>query len=96
MASDPDVDQSSPSPDTVDFRGSRRLVGAEEWFWYVAAAVTYIGLGIWHKWLLNWFIGPAWLIAFIVVGPWVTDRLGMTGRSRSVADTARSDRETPR
>ena len=66
--------------DTIDFRGSRRLVGKEEWFWYLFAAVTYITLGIWHKWLLNWFVGPAWLVAFIVVGPWLTDRLRITGR----------------
>lgn len=96
MASDPDVDQSPPSPGTVDFRGSRRLVGAEEWFWYLAAAITYITLGIWHKWLLNWFVGPAWLVAFIVVGPWITDRLGMTGRSRSALGSAGSDGQTSR
>ncbi|BAN03036.1 hypothetical protein YM304_27220 [Ilumatobacter coccineus YM16-304] len=65
---------------TTDFRGSRRLVGAEEWFWYLAAAITYILLGIWHKWLLNWFVGPAWLVAFIVIGPWLTDRIGLTSR----------------
>ncbi|MEM9039174.1 MAG: hypothetical protein AAGD33_04675 [Actinomycetota bacterium] len=72
------------SGDDLDFRGSRRLTGREEWFWYVAAAVSYIILGIWHKWLLNWFVGPAWLVAFVVLGPWLTDRLGWTGRrSRS-------------
>ncbi|MGB3734637.1 MAG: hypothetical protein WA964_06760 [Ilumatobacter sp.] len=65
----------------ADFRGSRRLVGAEEWFWYLAAAVSYILLGIWHKWLLNWFVGPGWLVAFVVIGPWLTDRLGVTGRA---------------
>lgn len=80
-------DPSTDDPDTVtptldtDFRGSRRLVGGEEWFWYIAAAITYISLGIWHKWLLNWFVGPAWLVAFVVVGPWLTDRIGLTGRS---------------
>ncbi|MEM9746695.1 MAG: hypothetical protein AAF945_08370 [Actinomycetota bacterium] len=74
-----------PDPgDDLDFRGSRRLTGREEWFWYLAAAVSYILLGIWHKWLLNWFVGPAWLVAFVVIGPWLTDRLGWTGRrSRS-------------
>ncbi|MEP1123049.1 MAG: hypothetical protein ABJH68_04060 [Ilumatobacter sp.] len=65
---------------TLDFRGSRRLVGWEEWFWYLVAAVSYILLGIWHKWLLNWFVGPAWLVAFVVVGPWLTDRIGLTSR----------------
>mgnify|MGYP001819378927 CR=1 FL=1 len=73
----------------ADFRGSRRLVGAEEWFWYLAAGTTYIVLGIWHKWLLNWFVGPAWLVAFIVIGPWLTDRIGLTSRRRPPTDGAR-------
>lgn len=77
--SDDDVETPAPSGD-LDFRGARRLVGAEEWFWYLLAAVTYIVLGIWHKWLLNWFVGPAWLVAFIVIGPWLTDRVGITSR----------------
>lgn len=64
----------------VDHRGSRRLVGGEEWFWYLLAGTSYVLLGIWHKWLLNWFVGPAWLIAFIVIGPWLTDRIGLTSR----------------
>lgn len=59
----------------LDFRGSRRLTGAEEWFWYVLAAITYIVAGIWHKWLLNWLIGPIWLVTFVVVGPWLFDRV---------------------
>jgi hypothetical protein len=57
-----------------DFRGSRRLTGREEWFWYFAAGTTYIVLGIWHKWLLNWFVGPTWLVAWVVIGPWLVDR----------------------
>ena len=39
-----------------------RLTGVAEWFWYVASAAGYITLGVWHKWLLNWFIGPLWLV----------------------------------
>jgi hypothetical protein len=60
----------SPGP----FR-SRRLTGREEWFWYLFAAVTYIACGIWQKFLLNWFVGPAWLVAFVVFGPLVWDRI---------------------
>jgi hypothetical protein len=71
-----------PPEDQTDFRGSRRLVGVEEWIWYLVAAITYILLGIWHKWLLNWFVGPVWLVAFVVVGPWITDRIGITNRGR--------------
>ena len=40
------------------------------------AGVTYVGLGIYHKWLLNWFVGPVWLVAVVVVGPWLTDQIG--------------------
>ena len=71
--------------EAVDFRGSRRLTGAEEWVWYLVAAVSYILLGVWHKWLLNWFVGPLWLVTIVVVGPWLTDRLGLTGRRRPTA-----------
>lgn len=59
----------------LDFRGSRRLAGLEEWCWYLAAGVSYIVLGIWHKWLLNWLVGPVWLIAVVSIGPAVLDRL---------------------
>ncbi len=71
--------------EAVDFRGSRRLTGGEEWVWYLVAAVSYILLGVWHKWLLNWFVGPLWLVTIIVVGPWLTDRLGLTGRRRNAS-----------
>lgn len=89
MPATPAANSSPPERSAVgdtaerDFRGSRRLVGGEEWFWYLAAALTYILLGIWHKWLLNWFVGPVWLVAFIVIGPWLTDRVGLTNRHHS-------------
>ena len=76
MSSDPISEHATVPP---DFRGSRRLVGKEEWFWYLLAGVSYILLGIWHKWLLNWFVGPVWLVAIVVIGPWITDRIGITG-----------------
>lgn len=61
--------------------GSGRLTGAAEWFWYVGAAVGYVTFGIWHKWLLNWFLGPLWLVVVVVAGPAVVDRI--SGRSSS-------------
>ena len=67
-----------------DVRGSRRLTGWEEWFWYLLAGLTYIVCGIWQKFLLNWFIGPAWLVAFVVLGPAMWDRL--RGRGRTSGD----------
>jgi len=65
-------------------RGTPRLSGAAEWFWYIAAAIGYIGFGIWHKWLLNWFIGPVWLVTVVSVGPVMVDLvLGLfAGRRR--------------
>jgi hypothetical protein len=56
----------------------------EQVVWYVVAAVTYIGFGIYQKWLLNWFVGPAWLVAVVVVGPWLTDQV--RGRLRPGGD----------
>ena len=47
----------------------------DDGFWYVVAGVSYIALGISHKWLLNWFIGPVWLVAMVVIGPWSVDRV---------------------
>jgi hypothetical protein len=34
-------------------------------FLYVSAAVTYVSLAIYNKWLLNWVLGPLWLIAWV-------------------------------
>jgi hypothetical protein len=59
----------------TDHRGSRRLSAAEAWIWYLFAGASYIILSIWHKWLLNWFIGPAWLVGVVVIGPWLFDLL---------------------
>jgi hypothetical protein len=61
--------------DAFDFRGSARLTGAAEWFWYGFAGITYIVAGIWHKWILNWIIGPVWLIAVVCIGPPLLARL---------------------
>ena len=61
----------------------RRLSGLEEWFWYLLAGTSYILLGIWHKWMLNWFLGPAWLVAIVVFGPRLADRVANPWRSGS-------------
>jgi len=36
---------------------------------YVLAAVTYVGFGMFHKFLLNWIIGPVWLVAWVWLVP---------------------------
>jgi hypothetical protein len=60
---------------SVDHLGSRRLSPGESWFWYLLAGSTYIGFSMFHKFLLNWIIGPVWLIAVIWAGPMLVDRL---------------------
>jgi hypothetical protein len=36
-----------------------------DFFLYASAAVTYITLSIYNKWLLDWIIGPFWLVAWV-------------------------------
>ena len=64
---DPDSD--------VDHLGERRLQGREMWFWYLFAGISYSVLSLWHKFLLNWLIGPLWLAAVVWIGPALFDRL---------------------
>lgn len=42
---------------------------------YVLAGVSYIVLGMFHKWLLNWILGPVWLVTWIWAVPALVDRL---------------------
>jgi len=48
---------------------------------YVVAGVTYVVLGVFHKWLLNWVIGPIWLVAWVWLTPLVVERV-RTARDR--------------
>lgn len=41
---------------------------------YVLAGATYVLLGIFHKFLLNWVIGPIWLVVWIWAVPALIDR----------------------
>lgn len=43
--------------------------------WYLLAALSYIGVGLVEKGLLNWVVGPLWLVAVVVAGPAVVDRI---------------------
>jgi hypothetical protein len=36
-----------------------------DFFLYASAAVTYISLSIYNKWLLDWIVGPFWLVAWV-------------------------------
>ena len=53
----------------------RQLSGREEAVWYLVAAVTYVGASLLEKGLLNWLIGPVWLVAVVTFGPVLADRL---------------------
>lgn len=41
---------------------------------YVLAGISYVGLGMFHKFLLNWIIGPIWLVAWIWAVPALVER----------------------
>ena len=58
-----------------DHLGARRLSRREELFWYLFAAVTYITAAVFEKGLLNWLVGPAWLVLIVWWGPTLVDRL---------------------
>jgi hypothetical protein len=38
-------------------------------FLYGAAAVSYISLSVYFKWLLDWIVGPLWLVMWVWGGP---------------------------
>jgi hypothetical protein len=67
----------------VDHRGSRRLSTAEQWIWTLLAAATYVALSVYHKWLLNWIVGPLWLVTWVGVGPFVYDAVRSRRRPRT-------------
>ena len=46
-------------------RQHRAPDGRRPAFWYGQAGVTYIGFSVFHKFLLNWFIGPLWLVTVV-------------------------------
>ena len=69
------TNQPAADATSLDPQSGERLTGAAEWFWYVAAAVGYVSFGIWHKWLLNWVVGPVWLVTVVCLGPAVVDKI---------------------
>jgi hypothetical protein len=62
-------------------RGAPAVGRGELAFWYGAAAVTYVGASIVEKALLNWFVGPLWLVAFVWLGPLAAGLLRGRGRA---------------
>ncbi|MDQ1435212.1 MAG: hypothetical protein QOF59_2028 [Actinomycetota bacterium] len=45
----------------------KRFTGANyvDFFLYASAAITYVSLSIYNKWLLDWIVGPLWLFAWV-------------------------------
>lgn len=52
-----------------------RLTGRQTAVWYSAAAVSYIGLGVFEKWVLTWALGLFYFVAVVVIGPALWHRL---------------------
>lgn len=63
----------------------RQLTGGETAFWYGFAGVSYIGASLLEKGLLNWFVGPLWLVLVICAGPALVDRVRPRARRGSTA-----------
>ena len=64
-----------PPEDSWAHLRRRPLSRREEAAWYLVAAVSYVAASLLEKGLLNWLIGPVWLVAVVTFGPVVVDRL---------------------
>ena len=64
---DPRVPSRPTDPDWYDRRAELVL--------YVVAGLTYVGLAMFHKFLLNWIIGPVWLVAWVWLAPALLERV---------------------
>jgi len=42
---------------------------------YLLAGLTYVGVAMYHKFLLNWIIGPMWLVGWVWLAPAAIERL---------------------
>jgi len=49
------------TPPTAPTRPSKYV----DFLLYAGAAVSYITLSIFNKWLLDWIVGPLWLVAWV-------------------------------
>ena len=47
---------------------------------YIGAAISYIGFSVYNKWLLDWIVGPVWLVAWV----WGIPALGRLVRRQPV------------
>ncbi len=56
---------SGTSESGVPDSGSSQRQKYIDFFLYASAAATYIPLAIYNKWLLDWIVGPLWLVAWV-------------------------------
>jgi hypothetical protein len=73
---------SSPPPADPPLSAPTGRPGDPSWYTrrfelgvYLVAGTTYVVLGVFHKFLLNWIIGPIWLVAWIWAAPAIVDRV---------------------
>ncbi len=77
----PDEPGEPPAPPRVRPDDPPWLTSRVELALYVAAAVTYVGFGMFHKFLLNWIIGPLFPVFVLYVVPTAVRAL-VRGRQR--------------
>jgi hypothetical protein len=49
---------------------------------YLSAGITYVGFGMFHKFLLNWIIGPLWLVLWVWLVPVAIEGVRRVGSPR--------------
>jgi hypothetical protein len=64
-----------PPDDSWSHLHRRPLKGREEVVWYLVATVTYVAASLIERSLLNWLVGPVWLVTVVSVGPVAVDRI---------------------
>lgn len=74
MATSPDPSGPPPSVPTGRRDDPAWYTRRVELTLYVLAGVSYVVLGVFNKWLLNWIIGPIWLVAWVWCAPVLIDR----------------------
>jgi hypothetical protein len=60
--SEPSSDEAPETTSGPDAGNPSKYV---DFFLYFTAAATYIPLSIYNKWLLDWIVGPFWLVAWV-------------------------------
>jgi hypothetical protein len=84
----------SAAPDGAAQDWGRQLGRSEKILWYGLAGATYCAAAIFEKGLLNWIVGPIWLVLFISAGPVLADRLRGRRPDKAVAGAVEPDADS--